>query len=448
MGGRLKAKSASGRIVRAMGIFSGVRIVGILCALVRNKLIAAFIGPAGIGLVMLYNSVVDLVGQTTRLSIDQSAQRDVSQSGGRDAAVTVAVVKRWALWLGLGAMVVMCALSPLVSLWTFETFDRWPTFCWLSVVPLCITYANCINAGNQGLRRFRAVALSNVIASVVGLAVSVPLIIWLRIDSILWIVITYGVVTWLGAWMFRPRFGKVKLSVREVVDRGRGFIRLGALITFAMFVTQATSYLFILFLNTFGSVSTLGVYQAGYTLMNSYVGIIFTALFVEYYPRLSAMAHSPRRLSLAASHEVRLTLAILTPLLCLLIVLANPVIRLIYSSDFLGIVPYVVIASVGVVFRVVSWCMAYVILARGDGRAYVVTETVSAFSGLALNIAGYIFWGYIGLGVAYVANYLVYTVVVLMICRFRYRVAYDRRTVLTAVASCVLLAAVALLYLL
>ncbi len=430
-----------------MGIFSGVKVIGILCSLVRNKLIAWLVGPAGLGLVILYNSILDLIGQSTRLSIDQSAQRDISQAASADAPRTVAVVRRWAVWLGLAGMAATCALSPLLSLWSFDSFSHWPSFCLLSVVPLCLTISACITAENQGLRRFRAVAASNILGAVGGLALSVPLIVWLRIDSIVWIILVYGLFSFAGAWLYRPRLPRVAIPNNEVVAEGKSFIRLGARITLATIASQAFAYVFIIFLNTYASTDTLGIYQAGFTLMNSYVGIIFTALWVEYYPRLAAHAHSARRLSIAASHEVRLTLTLLTPCLCLLIVLVNPVVRIIYAADFLAAIPYIVVACVGVVFRATSWCLAYVILARGDGRSYLVTEICSNVIGLALNIAGFLLGGFLGLGIAYTVWYAIYTLLVAGVCSRRYGVRYTGTTTPTITIATVLTTLTASLYL-
>ena len=420
--------NASAKIVKALGMFSGVKILEIFCSLVRNKLIAWYIGPVGLGFTILYNSIVNLISQSSRLSIDQSAQRNITQASGKEVPIIIAVVRRWALWLGLSGCVLMCALSPLLSYWSFDTTDEWPVFCLLSIVPLAYTIYTCNTAENQGLRRFRAVVRSSVVATLGGLLLSVPLIFVLGIDSIPWIIVIYGVSTWIASWIFRPKVEKIKVTKRQTIEMGRGFIKLGAQITFALFVTQALNYFLVLYINTFASTEELGIYQAGYTIMNSYVGIVFSAMWIEYFPRLTAMAHSPKRLSISASHEVRVTLGLLTPLLCLLIILAKPVIYLIYSEDFLPIVPYIVLACVGVVLRVVSWCEAYVILARGDGKTYIITEVLSSVIGLGLNILGFMYWGFLGLGMAYILWYAVYTLMIVWVCKYRYNVNLNRQT--------------------
>ena len=36
--------------MKAMGIFGGVQMIGIICSIVRTKLVAMWIGPVGMGL--------------------------------------------------------------------------------------------------------------------------------------------------------------------------------------------------------------------------------------------------------------------------------------------------------------------------------------------------------------------------------------------------------------
>lgn len=436
--------AASGAILRAMSIFSGVKVVTILASLIRNKLIAVFVGPAGMGLVVLFNSIVDLVGTSTRLSIDQSAQRDIAGGSRRDLPVTVAVVRRWSLWLGLLGSAVMVALSPVLSIVSFGNAGRWPVFCLLAVVPACVTVANCSIAVNQGMRRFGRVASGTIVGSVAGLVAAVPLILLLRLQSIQWIIVAYGLSTLLGAWMFRPRVEHVDLPRSEVVARGRDFVRLGAFITLSTVITQAVSYVFVLYLNNAASTAVLGIYQGGYTLVNTYVGVVLAGIWMEYYPRLSAMAHSPRRTGIAVNHELAVVLKVLTPVLMLFIALAPFIVRLIYASSFEAMLPYITIAAVGVVLRAVSWCLGFVILAAGDGRMYIVTESVSALTGLICNVVGYRYGGFTGLGISYIVWYGIYTAVIAAVVSRR-GVSLRRSTALAAAASLALTALTAAL---
>ncbi len=175
-----------------------------------------------------------------------------------------------------------------------------------------------------------------------------------------------------------------------------------------------------MWLNHYGGKDAVGIYQSGYTLVNSYVGMIFTAIAMEYYPRLSSVAGSSMRTEIVVSHEIKTALWVLIPVTLVFIASKELIVSLLYTSEFYRAVPYIGLAIIGVSLRGASWCMAYVILARGDGRIYVLTEVSSAVVYLALNIPLCQHYGYVGLGVAYIAWYAVYTAVCYLVYRLRY----------------------------
>ena len=59
-------------------------------------------------------------------------------------------------------------------------------------------------------------------------------------------------------------------------------------------------------------------------------------------------------------------------------------------------------------FRAVGWCMAYVILARGDGIVYLFTEVTSALVYYFMTVLLYNGYGLDGAGYAYIIWYAVY----------------------------------------
>ena len=65
-------------------------------------------------------------------------------------------------------------------------------------------------------------------------------------------------------------------------------------------------------------------------------------------------------------------------------------------------------------------------LAKGDGRIFVLTESVSAAVFLALSVTGYRYGGNTGLGWAYVGWYAVYMAIVYAVYRYRYGMKIGR----------------------
>ena len=72
------SNTVSARIFKVMGLFSGVQGLLIFCGLLRSKLIALWIGPAGIGLYAVFNAALQALMPITQLNIRQSAVRSIA----------------------------------------------------------------------------------------------------------------------------------------------------------------------------------------------------------------------------------------------------------------------------------------------------------------------------------------------------------------------------------
>ena len=192
---------------------------------------------------------------------------------------------------------------------------------------------------------------------------------------------------------------------------------LGIFITITTFATNAVSYIFMSYLNRKAGMDTAGYYQAGFTLVNRYAGIILAAIGMEYLPRLSQVSTHPHRTALFLSHEVLLITLVLFPAVTIFVCADTLIVKLLYDSTFLTILPFITWAAVGTLLRAWSWCLGYVILSRGDGVAYLLTELISALTAIGLNILCYDAIGIAGLGVAYIAWYAIYMLEVWIVPR-------------------------------
>ncbi len=417
--------------MKAMGLFGGVQVMGILCSIVRTKLVALWIGPVGIGLFGLFNNALELISTGTNLGIRSSSVRDISQAlGSNDTSLVarmIAVVRRWSLWLGLAGALITLSLAPMLSRITFgDTTHQWG-FVALSVAVLLQALTNGEYAVLQGTARLKRLASVTLWGTMVGLAVSVPLFYLLRERSILPSIIAYAAALATFAWVFRNRdYPSQRVTSREAIDMGKGFVRLGIYMTLGNFATILASYAFNAWLNVNAGTEQVGYYQAGYTLINKYTGLILTALGMEYYPRLSRVVHSRLRLRAFVSQEINVAIAIMAPVVALFILLRQVVVWLLYTPEFNVILTFVSWGMIGTVLRTLSWCLAFTILAKGDGKTYLWTEVASAVINLVLNIVFYQWWGLTGLGIAFLVSYLLYTLIVAVVYFGQYRLTVTR----------------------
>ncbi|MDE6715473.1 MAG: oligosaccharide flippase family protein [Muribaculaceae bacterium] len=433
-------------IVKAMSVFGGVQVVNILCSLVRNKLVAWLIGPAGLGLVSVYNSAIELLSTTTSLGLRNSATRylaGVANAVAREELVWI--VRRWAWIVGIFGCIVTLVLSPLLSYFTFESTHMWWAFALLSAGVLI----NALTMGElaimQGTYKLSALARSTIVGNLLGLAAVFPFIYFLREAGVVPMIVSYYVLLGASVWWVSRRksvycAGK-HVSKSATIEKGKLLLRLGLMLTLSASAAYLFNYVFVLCLKSWGGDSTVGLYQSGYMLVNRYADLVFAAMAVEYFPRLTSTVFSNRRTAMFVQQQIVVTISVLLPLVVLFIPLRDVAIKLLYSSEFLGVSEYIAIAAVGTVFKAVSWCMSFVILAKADGRIYLITEILSNAVGFALSIVGYKWMGINGIAVGYVVWYIIYTIIVGVVYFRHYHLRIAARVLaIVGVAQCIVCA--------
>jgi PST family polysaccharide transporter len=184
------------------------------------------------------------------------------------------------------------------------------------------------------------------------------------------------------------------------------------------------------YLNRVAGTETAGLYQAGFTLVNRYIGLVLTAVGMEFLPRISQVCNSPKRTGTFLSHEIILLMLVTLPIITLFITCDELIIHILYDKAFTAMLPFILWAIIGTVMRAVSWCLAFTILARNEGVTFLCTELASAVVAIVLNIVMYNWWGILGLGIAYVVWYLFYLVEVWAVAHWRYKIRLSRGAIL------------------
>lgn len=433
-------------VLKAMGLFSGLQMANILCSAVKMKLVALWLGAGGVGLFGIYQSVIDTISTLTELGIRQSAVRDVARSHGSGSRLTliVRVVRRWSLFSGLLGAVIISGASPALSLWFFDTTGAWWAFTLLGLAMMLNALTGGEQAILQGTKHLSRLAKSNLWGTVAGLAISIPLFRYCGYTSVILSILAYALTAFICVWLSRLRLpASPSPGLGTIIREGSGFARLGLYMACAAFVTNTAHTIFIGLINSYAGTDELGFVQAGDTIIVRYLGLIFTAIGMEFYPRLAAAGHHRRAMQTFVNHECQLLLTVLAPLLLLFIVLREPVVRILYTDQFSVIIPFITLGALSSIPKALSWCMAFTIVSRGDGRIYIITESLDAIISVPLCYFAYTLYGLTGLGVAYIIWYIIYALIAGAVYYRRYGLRLYRSTLLlTLVSSGVCAAAV------
>lgn len=424
-------KSSYRSIFKATSLFGGVQVYFILIQIIKSKIIAVLLGPLGLGVQGLYHSALELVKQTTSLGISQSAVRDVAEANGAGemhrVSYTINVLRRIVWFTGLLGTIAVIAFSPLLSNSSFGDYQHIVPFCLLSVILLI----EQISAGQkvilQGTRRLKDLAKASAIGATAGLIVSVPFYYYFGIEGIVPTLILTSVAALLTSWFYSRKISieHVKLKTIEIISQGKSMMVMGLSMSLSGILTTGVAFLLRSLIRKWGGTEDVGLFQAGFVIINSYVGLVFNAISSDYYPRLAAVNKDNEKCKEVVSKQGEISLFLLAPLLSLCIIAMPVMIKILYSEHFLPATGFIKWACVGMLFKLSSWLVSYMFIAKAESKLFIINETIGNVNYLWFCLLGFKLGGLTGLGVAFAINYLIYFIQVLFIANRRYHFSFS-----------------------
>lgn len=400
-------------IAKANALFGGVQAYSILIGIVRSKLVAVLLGAEGMGILGLFNSTVDLVKGATNLGIQTSAVRDVSiaTSEGNSTKVSevYTVISKIVWYTGILGLLVMLIFARELSSITFATESYTLQFRILSIV-LLISQLTVVNqVMMQGMRKLKALAMSNVVGNTIGLLLIIPLYyFWGYKAIVLSIIITY-LVTYVVSSLFFWRYhvAKSSLSLMESLIRGKQMMVLGFMLSLTGLMDVVQIYFVKIFIAQVGSVSDVGLYNAGFSIIVGYASLVFSSIGTDYYPRLTTVCNNADQCNDVVNDQMEIMLLVLIPLVALFIVFSKFFILLLYTEEFLAVTVMVNWMAAGMIQRAISWCPGFLYVAKGDSKLYLIIYIVTFIVTSAMYLGFYYLWGLTGIGIAFFSLYFI-----------------------------------------
>lgn len=419
-------------IFKAISLFGGVQVYQILIQLIKSKFVAVLLGPLGVGIIGLYQSGIQLIQSITSMGLSASAVRDVSEaSGSKDLkriAKTVAVVRRLVWITGCLGLIAVAVLSPVLSQLSFGNKDYTIPFIILSITLLL----DQISAGQkvvlQGLRKLKELAKCSAIGVTLGLVVSVPLYYVLGVNGVIPTLILNSLCALVISWLYsrRIKLPVVKVTPKESFQQGKQMLVMGVSMSITTILTTAVAYVIKSFIQNASGVVEVGLYQAGFVIMNTYVGLIFNAISTDYYPRLASVNKDNDKCKTLISQQGEIATMILAPLLTVCLIFLPLILRTLYSDEFIGATGYITWACLGMMFRLSSWVVSYIFVAKAEAKLFVVNEFAVNVYSLVFSLIGYKVAGLRGLGIAFFLTYFAYNIQVYLIARRKYSFNYSK----------------------
>jgi len=418
-------------ILKYTGLFGGIQGLNILVGLIRNKLVAIILGPAGMGLLSLFNSTINLLSNTTNLGVPVSSVKYLSEAkdttAKKNSLKQVSIIRHWEFITAIIGAVICLVLSPFINRFAFTWGDHTLHFAMLAPIVGMMAITGGETAILKAVGQLRSLAIISVLNVVFALITSIPLYYFYGMSGIVpSLVIIAFVQLFLTLRVTLKLFPLHYQFEKKYVKDGIGMIKMGLAFVAANFFTYGADFMIRRFLNTSASLEELGLYNAAFMLSTVYAGVIFSSLETDYFPRLSSVNKFNTSSNLTVNRQIEVIILLAAPMLTIFMIALPLIVPILFSSSFKPAIGMVQICILSLYIKAIKLPIAYMTLAKGDSVPYLFLEAYSSVLLVVTVVIGYSNFGLVGAGWGFLITELIDIVVILIYTSIRYQYKMTR----------------------
>ena len=425
-------------VLKYTGLFGGVQGINLLVNILRNKLTAILLQEKGIGLINLFNALVIFINNATNFGISFSAIKHVSDlfETGDDEKIRqfIKVVRSWCLLTAI--------LSTSICVLASFFYDNQLDILIISPIVGILAITSGEMAILKGLKQLKRVAKISFWSAISTMFVSIPLYYYLRWSGISLALLLSNIIILLIHLNFSTRIYSYSAHIFNKEDLKQGFpmIKLGVGYIIAGIFGSGAEYFIRESINQIDGEGAVGLYSCGYVMMVQYASVVLASLETDFFPRLTQVIDSPKRMNITIERQKEVCTLLLSPMLIFFVIAMPFLLRLFYTGNFLTAMPMAICASFYIFFKALATPVAYLPLAKGHAKTYMVNELLyDIFIALTIPFA-YREYGLMGAGIALSLGGLFDYSLVNIVYRYKYQYRMSFRLLPIYVLQFVLLA--------
>ncbi len=383
---------------------------------------AIFLGPEGVGVSKLYASVINLIRTATSLGISSSGVREVALAIGSGEAEkvgrTVRILRKACWATGVFGWLISALLCWPLSIWVFNHAGYALPIALLGCTIMLAAISGGQTALLQGTRNIAALAKINVLGSLSGVVISIPLFWLLGKNGIVPSMVLSAAVSLVISWNFSRKIevpNSEKVSWNNAARESKQLIGLGVAQMWGNIMTTLASTITAAVIVRWFGMEANGIYGAAWALSGFFANFILSSMASDFYPRLTTVQSNHPLVNQLVNEQTEIGVLLALPGIIASLFFAPLVIKLFYTSEFLAAADLLPWFLFGVMGRVISWPMGFVMLAKGASKQFAATETFFNLFGLALSLALMHFGGLKGASISFFVLYLVHTIALILI---------------------------------
>lgn len=405
-------KAFQADIVKVFSLTAISTLVKMLTGLVSVKVVATIIGPSGIALLGQLNNFATIVMTMASGGINSGITKYVAEYKDSDDKVKdlLSTALRITVWCSLAVGLCMILLHRFLSTLIMLSPDYGYVFIIFGFTVFLYALNMMLTSVLNGYKEFKKYVSVNIVGSLLGLLFTLGFILTLGLRGALISAVTFqSVMFFVTLWMIRKlpwvSWGFFKRHIET--DILKKYFRY----TVMTLVTAATVPVSQMLLRGY-VISEISPIEAGWwegmnRISNMYLMIITSSFSVYYLPRLSEIQNK-RELRSEIYKAYKLIIPMLLVGFSIVYFLRFWVIKILFTPDFLPMEQLFIWQLLGDFFKICSWLLAFLMIAKSMTRIFVTTEIIFALTFVALGLLFMHCNGIVGIVQAYVINYMLY----------------------------------------
>lgn len=421
-------------ILRTSSIIGGASVVNVLVGLVRIKVLALLLGPVGVGLVGLLQSLMTTASTIAALGIGTVGTRQIAEAVGAREERAIASARRALFWgtlmLALLGSLIFWLLRDEIAKMVLDGVGLSANLGWLALGVALTVASGSQSALLNGLRRVGDIARVSVGSALLATTFGICAVILWGDEGIFAFVLAGPLAGFALGHLFvarLPRVNAPRTPLSQLAGQWRTLARLGAAFMLAGLAGTLGQLAVRTLVQSELGLDGLGYFQAAWMISMTYIGFVLAAMGTDFYPRLTAVIRDHTAANCLVNEQIEVALLLAGPVFLAMLGVTPWVIELLYSSNFAESVAVLRWQILGDVLKVVSWPLGFIILAAGDGRVFMWTESFGMAIFVGLTWIGLPIFGLQSTGIAFLGMYVVYLPIVYWLARRRTGFSWESR---------------------
>lgn len=402
------------QILRSTSIIGGASVINILISLLRMKVAAVLLGPAGVGLIGILQNLMATASGVAGLGFGNAGTRQIAEAVGKGQQADVDDTRRALFWgtlvLALVGGGIFWAFKDIIANHVLADVTLADDVGWLALGVILTVAASSQNALLNGMRRIRDIAKVSIVSSLAGTLVGVVALYQLGEAGFLVFVLASPLASFVISHFYVARLPKIQspqITIGVLAGQWQTLAKLG----FAFMVAGLANTIGQLVVrsmvqNKLGA-EALGYFQATWAISMTYLGVVLGAMITDYYPRLTAVINDHKKANQLVNEQSEVAILLAAPVLLGMLALVPWVLTLLYSSEFAPAATVLRWQILGDVLKVMAWPLGLIIVASGAARVFMLTSVSAVLVFVLVTWLTLPFMGVEATGIGFFAMYLV-----------------------------------------